>query len=498
MEDLDYELANPPASSLIHSLRAFGYDLCTAVSDIIDNSLTAEATRIDINFWWDGSDSYLYIVDNGRGMSTETLIQAMKPGSRSPLEKRDDRDLGRFGLGLKTASFSQAKQLTVATKLNGNLTVRKWDLDIVSETSQWRLLKTSSQQFHDEMLIKLQDVNNGTIVAWEAMDRLVPAKTSASDSKAQSNFHALIDQLKFHLEVTFHRFLSADPGYKRTRMFLQGNELVAWDPYLSTHLSHRQLGEEVIKLGGSQILVSPHILPHKSKLNDSTFNVASGPKGWNAQQGFYVYRNRRLLVAGSWLGLKHMRQEEHYKLARIQVDLPNSMDDLWEIDVKKSRAQPPAAIREDLERIARKTRSEADNVYRSRGGKLQKPGTKNITQLWTGVLQNKRISFRLNRDHPIVQHALQEGGEAVSDLLRFLEETVPASRLIVTDESESLSQTEPFEDNLTELTSLLRKRYAIMLSLGFPSHEAAKTLAHQDPFYKYPQLLSLLIEEATL
>jgi hypothetical protein len=192
-----------------------------------------------------------------------------------------------------------------------------------------------------------------------------------------------------------------------------------------------------------------------------------------------------------------MRQEEHYKLARIQIDLPNSMDDLWEIDVKKSRAQPPAAIREDLERIARKTRTEADNVYRSRGGKLQKSGTKNITQLWMGVLHNRRISFRLNRDHPIVQHALQEGGEAVSDLLRFLEETVPASRLNITDESESLSQTEPFEDNLTELTSLLRKRYAKMLSLGFPSHEAAKTLAHQDPFYKYPQLLSLLMEEAT-
>lgn len=498
MEDLDYELATPPASSLIHSLRAFGYDLCTAVSDLIDNSLTADATRIDINFWWDGSQSYLYIVDNGNGMSTEALNQAMKPGSRSPLDKRDGKDLGRFGLGLKTASFSQAKQLTVATKQEGILSIRKWDLDIVSDTSQWRLLKTSSQLFRDEILLKLQNMNNGTIVAWEAMDRLVPQKTLASDSKAHDHFHSLIDQLKVHLEVTFHRFLSADPGYKRIRIYLQNNELVAWDPYLSTQPSHRQLGEEVIKLNGNLILVSPHVLPHKSKLSDAIHNSAGGPKGWNAQQGFYVYRNRRLLVAGSWLGLKNMRQEEHYKLARIQIDIPNSMDDMWEIDVKKSRAHPPAALRDDLERIARKTRSEADKVYRSRGGKLQKQGNQNITQLWIGVLHNKRVSFRLNRDHPIVERALQGGGEAVSDLLRFLEETVPASRLNVTDQSESLTQSEPFEEHLTELTLLLRKQYSSLRTLGFSSHEATKTLAHQDPFYKYPQLLSLLMEEVTL
>ena len=171
----DYELANPNAASLIQSLRAFGYDISTAIADLIDNSITANAREISIRFDWNSNDPFISIADDGHGMTECELFEAMKTGSKNPLEIRDERDLGRFGLGLKTASFSQCKRLTVASKTKESaVSVRCWDLDIVNETNEWILLKKVTNTADRIIAEYFSDKSNGTVVVWEKLDKIVP------------------------------------------------------------------------------------------------------------------------------------------------------------------------------------------------------------------------------------------------------------------------------------------------------------------------------------
>ena len=142
----DYEVVEPNASSIIESLRAIGYSLETAVADLIDNSITAGASSICIDSPFKSTDTKLFILDNGCGMDESTLKEAMKLGSSSPSDLRSTFDLGRFGLGLKTASFSQCKRLTVVTKHKGIISTRAWDLDLIISTNTWRLLKNVPQE----------------------------------------------------------------------------------------------------------------------------------------------------------------------------------------------------------------------------------------------------------------------------------------------------------------------------------------------------------------
>ena len=105
--------AIPEASSMIETFRAIGYSIEAAVADIIDNSISARAKNIWINFEWEGSETWLAVKDDGSGMNNDELVQAMRPDSKNPLDDRSTKDLGRFGLGLKTASFSQCRLLSV-------------------------------------------------------------------------------------------------------------------------------------------------------------------------------------------------------------------------------------------------------------------------------------------------------------------------------------------------------------------------------------------------
>ena len=367
-ETVDYDIAEPKAEAMIHSLRAFGYDLSTALADLIDNSIAADAKNVWLEFYWNGASSTIATYDDGDGMSDAELLAAMRPGSRSPLAKRDPADLGRYGLGLKTASFSQAKRVTIGAKQGDAAAVRCWDLDYVTQCGGWRLLRQGSETFVHRALPRLSAQASGAVVFWEVMDRITPEGTDTSSDKAQARFYQRAEQVKAHLAMVFHRFLDPRENVGRAplKIWLNGQPVTAWDPFLSNEKATQLLTEEAVPLLGIRLTVKPYVLPHHSKISQETHKRASGVRGWNGQQGFYVYRNRRLLAAGTWLGLG-FQQEEHYKLARIQLDIPNHMDAEWEIDVKKSRATPPHAIQQELKRLATATRSKAAAVYRHRG-----------------------------------------------------------------------------------------------------------------------------------
>ena len=221
----DYELASPNAASLMQSLRAFGYDISTAIADLIDNSISAQASIISINFEWNNGDPWISIADNGYGMTEPELFEAMKTGSKNPLDERSSDDLGRFGLGLKTASFSQCKRLTVATKKDNSVFVRCWDLDIVTAENAWILLKSASVNAQKIIAEHFEKNANGTIVVWEKLDRIVPG-TSINDEEYQNAFLSYARAVKDHIAVVFSAYMH---GIKKVQFFLN-NRLMVCSP----------------------------------------------------------------------------------------------------------------------------------------------------------------------------------------------------------------------------------------------------------------------------
>ena len=493
--DDGYDVAEPHAASMIHSLRAFGYDLATALADLVDNSITALAKNIWIEFYWNGAESWIATYDDGKGMTQAELIAAMRPGSSSPLDKRDPADLGRYGLGLKTASFSQAKRLTFGTTQNKAVAVRCWDLDYVTECGDWRMLRKGSAAFTSTGLTRLASIPSGSVVFWEEMDRITPASTDKNDSKAQDQFYHRADQVKSHLAMVFHRFLDPRENVGRTplKIWVNGQQISPWDPFLTAEKATQLLTEESLLLKGSRLEVKPYVLPHHARMTAERHKLASGVKGWNAQQGFYVYRNRRLLAAGTWLGLG-FQQEEHYKLARIQLDIPNNMDADWEIDVKKSRATPPPAIREGLKRLATATRSKAAAVYRHRGARIQRAGQETI-YLWEAKTRRSKVFYQINRSHPIVSAALESGGNKVRSLLHLIEETIPIATITKDWAEDPTRQCAPFDESATpELRGALMDIYKSLIGAGVSAQNAKLRLVNIEPFDRFPHIVAALDE----
>jgi hypothetical protein len=354
----------PDASSLIQSLRNIGYSFETAVSDIIDNSITANAENIDIFFQNNSQNIKFAILDNGIGMNEKELINAMKPGSFNPLDFRSEKDLGRFGLGLKTASFSQCKKLTVISKQGNNIYAAEWDLDYVLETNRWEIKILDKTEIDNLFEIKkLKDYYSGTLVIWNKIDRI----TENSNYKYNHYFNELIKNLGKHIELVFHRFLDGRETKPPIKITLQSNKLKPFDPFMRKYMATQELPTEEIMMNGEKIIIRPFIIPHYSKLSKEDYEFYAGAGGYNKNQGFYVYRNKRLLISGTWFRI--IPQKDFYKLARIQIDLPNSLDHLWNIDIKKSTSSPPPSVRERLKKIIEKISGSSKKVYTARGHK---------------------------------------------------------------------------------------------------------------------------------
>jgi hypothetical protein len=458
---------------------------------LFDNSVSAGARSIELNFDWQGVDSHVAIIDSGRGMDEATLVEAMRPGSISPLQTRAPSDLGRFGLGLKTASFSQARELTVVTShASGPTVIRRWDLDLVAASGQWRLLRSPAPQA--EAYVDHVRETGGTAVIWSKCDRLV-GDVERSEERAADRFFAIADQARAHLGMTFHRFLS---GTRRLNMFVNGNRVEGWDPILRHEATHMVSPTEKLPFRGTTVEVRPYVLPHRSKLDERQQKLGAGIRGWTAQQGFYVYRNNRLVVAGDWLGVGGAK-DEHTKLARIVVDFDSKLDLDWQIDVKKSAARPPGALLPDLKRHASAARRSAEEVYRYRGnvaGRKGPDGEKPLITAWQEFKDRSgELRLQLNRQHPVLSTALTgppEQRRAVERVLRFVEETLPTS-LIGIRLSESLDrETAPYEAREPELSKLLDYMVKTMTDAGTKRTEVFDQLRIIEPFSNFPALVA--------
>uniref|UniRef100_A0A831XLN5 ATP-binding protein n=1 Tax=Geobacter metallireducens TaxID=28232 RepID=A0A831XLN5_GEOME len=480
---------------MLEALRGLGYSTATALADIIDNSIAAEASQVAIQFFWNSRSSTVAILDDGAGMTEPELDAAMRLGQRSPLEVREKGDLGRFGLGLKTASFSQCRRLTVASRKVGATSCLRWDLDVLthSDDDGWHLLEGPAEG-SSAIFGFLEGREHGTVVLWENLDRIITGGFTEQD------FLDLMDQVERHLAMVFHRFLEG--SHPRLRITINGRSINPWNPFLVSHPATWSSPVERFETDAGTVEVQCHVLPHRDRLDPREHERAGGPEGWTAQQGFYVYRNQRLLVAGSWLGLGQGRcwtKEEAHRLARIRLDIPNSADAEWKIDIRKATAKPPVSLKARLTRLAEDTRSRARRVFAHRGQAVSVRGQGAIAQAWRAEHCKGGIRYRIDVDHPVIKGVLDEAGSLrpqIQAMLRVIEETVPVQRIwLDTTEGKEVPRTGFSGDAPAEVLSILEVMYRNMVERkGILPRMAKDLLLRTEPFHDYPELVMALPE----
>lgn len=462
----------PKASSLIESLRDIGYSFESAIADIIDNSITAKAKNINIYFDFHNKELSLAILDDGIGMREKELIEAMRPGTKNPLDSRDENDLGRFGLGLKTASFSQCRKLTVVSSQDNQKVATVWDLDYVAKEEDWSLKILENDEI--SVLYKVDELKtNGTLILWEETDRIVD--NSVFDAN-EDVIYEKIENLQKHLELVFHRYLK---GKDKINIFINGEQLKAFDPFFSHHRATQELTEEIIILNDEKIKITPYILPHYSKVSAQDYEYYAGSGGYLKNQGFYVYRNKRLLISGTWFRL--ISQSEMYKLARIQIDLPNSLDDLWKIDVKKSKASPPLIIKQRLKKIIEKIIGSSTRVYKGRSRRA----SDNSIAFWERTSARGEIKYSINKEHPIIEgfvHKLnRENQYEFGEILKLVASFFPKDTFYAdlgNNPKELIIDNEIMDKELEDKAILLYEN-------GMVCIDNVETFKYIEPFNKY-------------
>ncbi len=482
----DVELL-PIAPDLIESTRAIGYSFDTAIADIVDNSISAKAKKIsiDINAY---DNPYVAILDDGEGMDMDELQNAMRYGSVNPNVERNSSDLGRFGLGLKTASLSQCRKLTVVSKKKNQVNACSWDLDYVIKTRGWKLLVFDENEIGEDIpyIKNLLNQKNGTIVIWQNFDFLKESSIALEDCLNEKT-----NDIIYHLSLVFHRYLNNEDLKSKISISVNNQKLKPLDPFLITHTGTQVLPEEPLEILEQKITVKPYILPHFSKLSQEDKYMVGGEEGFKKNQGFYIYRNRRLIQWGTWF--KMSRQEELYKLARVMVDIPNTLDSIWKIDVKKSSAELPDVIKVNLCNIIKNIVDKSEKVFTYRGRTVS---SRNIMSIWKKVDNRGSFSYQVNREHPLVkfyENSLsKEDQKRFEQFLNLIQNSFPYDAVYV-DVSKGNIRKEDIDDE--KMKQDMREYVEAGLKANIKLQDLLDALLIIEPFNKYKDLRELIIKE---
>jgi hypothetical protein len=349
------------------SLRDIGYDLPSAVADLVDNAIDANSSRVAIEIVADGPDSWLRVNDDGLGISAARLDEAMRYGTHTDYAPRS---LGHFGLGLKTASLSQCRRLTVASRERDakRTSIRRWDLDEVLKRDAWTLERLPARDAPDRLRGPIDQVGHGTVVLWENLDRMLPRRPTAG--MTERVLRTATGEIRDHLAMVFHRFLDGEAYDDRQRLelTLNGETVEAWDPFARSEPQTRALPRQILEYEESDgrtiaIEVHPYVLPAQQHFSSvEAHRRAGGPQRWNRHQGLYIYRRDRLIQAGGWSRLRTL--DEHAKLARMAIDLPIDAEDRFAVDVAKMRVSIPEELRHGLRAVASGAVAVAQERYR--------------------------------------------------------------------------------------------------------------------------------------
>lgn len=471
----------PNAASFMESFRSIGYSFETALSDIIDNSISADAKRIDIYLRKNGDVPYIQIIDDGCGMSEKELFEAIRLGGKNPGDVRSENDLGRFGLGLKSASFSQVRKLTVVSKQNGEVHGFQWDLDIVEQTNEFNVKVLREELSEIPNIEELERMETGTIVHWEDFDRITQASHDVFTELSELMNHA-ID----HIALIFHRFFEG----KKLKIYVNNEQVQAKDPFLKNHPGTQELQEKKVWIDDVAIRVHPYVLPHVSRLSASEQRLSGKIEDQYKAQGFYLYRSNRLIVWGDYLGLE--KKTELGKNARIQVDIPNSLDYLWEIDVRKSRANVPSKIKRNLLSAIADSKHTSEKVIKYRGKKeLEKP--QSLWKFYPGR-EEEGFSFELNVENVLYKEFVETLDKKQARLFHMMKEDLLASVPIQTIYTQIAQGKEQFVPQTDEVLEALKEDLLALKDFG-NYQSFLKVLLMTEPYASNESAIKMINEE---
>lgn len=501
------EIVEPDASATISSLRAVGYRIDAAIADVIDNSITAHARSISIRADWNDGDAWIAIVDDGLGMSGEQLVAAMRIGSSDPEAVRDSGDLGRFGLGLKTASFSQASKVTVFSKCEtSDLVSRVWDLDFVRSSKKWQLLSDGicpDSSILEDIVAK----GRGTAVLWQNLDRFFGMSRESKASRQY--FFEQLDYVRTRIGLLFHRYLTGETtSGRQVNIQINDTKIQPWDPF--ERIQYVQVTEEQqLDVNDSGSRVFGIILPHRDHIKDPQLHARMTCLGSITNlQGIFLYRNDRLISYGNWLGLAtgdgvRLRKEEMYRLARVGIDISNASDMKWRVDIKKSMAIAPPEVRDKILTYALMVRDRARKVFWHRatlGRNVKHDTLPAEIPVWIDFGVAKKLRYQINREHPLVQDLFRRVPGLINEserLLKILERNVPVEKIYMHASSDDFSSAPEHDELDNEMIHALNDTIGVFMTAqlqrGVSSDAAfrfAVDLASKvEPFCRFGDLL---------
>lgn len=476
----------PKANSLMGSMRSIGYTFESAIADIIDNSITAQAKEITMFFPTSASNCYIAILDDGVGMDDVELFNAMRYGSSACEDERDADDLGRFGLGLKAASLSQCRVLSVVSKKKNKISAYQWDYNYILNNNDWLLLKLSKAEY--SVLPKFEELDNmknGTLVVWQDFDVI----QKASNGQIYTTLNEYKDSVSSYMSLIFHRFINDG----RLKISLNNYELEGLDPFLESkrHKVTRFRPFSIVIPGYNEvereITIQPIILPYASDLTKKEVALLGGIDNLRTKQGFYIYRNERLIIWGTWFG---QQRSELTKNARIKVDIPNSLDDIWKIDIKKQNATIPGRIKNQLKRAVNDVMNTSVRQQKYRGREEKVNG--DIDYIWKRMETRGNFYYEINRDSKLLKyvknHVSDEASQYFDMFIDEIEQNIPLQQIYI-DKSSNTAITKEDENRDIDVKqkAIMMIDFTLKVS-GMKADTAIDNIIKSEPFCNYPKL----------
>tara|TARA_B100000886_G_scaffold77426_1_gene50173 strand:+ start:518 stop:1891 length:1374 start_codon:yes stop_codon:yes gene_type:complete len=412
----------PSPKSLIKTLMRVGYDFNMAVGDIVDNSISADAKNIRIFTSLNPQHPTFSIYDDGWGMSEKELYENMKLAAKDPSLERDKNDLGRFGSGMKTASFSQARKLIVISKKKGSkICGAYWDIDEIESSDSWEVLMGLSEKeinsidgFDKDMLSE-----TGTVIIWHKIISFRETQHTSLENIIANT----IDSMSRYLSLHFHKFIQSND---KVSFFVNQRKLSPINPFIKGKGS-MDLTPENIRGKKGNVEIKPHVLPHPQYLSQNQIDKLGGIDAIYKNQGLYIYRANRLIIAGGWMGLSSRNILGN--LARVEVNIPASLDDEWSTDVKKSSLQLPIMVQKKLKQICQRP------IGISRGEHTHRGKKEEVNEYWF-INENKQdnttkyeVHLKNNELVEIAEKMTQTNRIKLKEFLRNLSKYLPVNHI---------------------------------------------------------------------
>lgn len=486
----------PKASTLMGSLRSMGYSFEASIADIIDNSISAHASNVHILFPLNPLDTMAVgILDDGDGMDKEYLFEAMRYGSSASEDERAEDDLGRFGMGLKSASLSQCRILTVVSYDGSELNAYTWDYSYILEKQDWIIKELNHTEIDQLPYIEsLKKQCKGTLVIWEDFDVL----HKSSGGQIFETLNDLRSVVEEAVALIFHRYLSST-GKDQLKIYINNLLVSPLDPFLENHPKTTYKKEKTIAICDSNgverlIYIKPYVLPFATDLKDKDKKLIGGIDNLRSKQGFYIYRNKRLIIWGTWFGMN--KRAELTKNARIRVDIPNTLDDIWSIDIMKQKASIPKRILNQL----KKTVMEALDIsvrqqnYRGRSHNVDS----NIDYIWDRKEgRNNMFYYEINRNSKLFKfvrdHISDDDYIYLDMLVTEIERNIPTHQMYLDKSNEAIY----VEEDRSRIEDVIQIGISMGTMLLKLRNDAVETIVDElmksEPFCHYPSIKNQLI-----